>query len=338
MAVNISLKNIKLKDFSLHTITFKNVEEKELVTLYEMISDQLYEIQASLITAILIGDRSAARAVKKASKKVFDETNWPLLWIGDQENKKFSGSFIAVSGVNMKTFCGKGFTTKYFETPKLKFGYVGDVVAEDLLAGDEVINMIYDALRLVGVGAEHIVHCWNFMESEILNSTKGEALLTLSSEGNAVNTIIGSNNSYKKAGMISVLALQPKDASFKVTKYGVNENNSLLMEGENTKALFISGITENNNGDEVSNDEAVKCEIEHCIAKVEEILRTTQLSWNDLFRGVAYFKNLNDAGIFKRICQEKKVPLAPIISVQVNYIQSKANFSLEADFVHYHEG
>lgn len=339
MAVNISLKNIKLKSFSLHNITFKNVEEKELVNLYEMVSDQLYEIQASVITATLIGDRSAIKIVKKASKKVFDEINWPVLWIGDQENTKFSGNFIAVSGVNMKTFCGNGFTTKYFETPNTKYCYVGEVVYNSLQASEDVNTLICKALNLVEVSTESIVRTWNYFESEMLNTANWKNMLKYSSNQNSVNTIIGSANQYKKAGITSVLAVQQKEKPLKIdfTIDRSNEKHTIQIVDENSKTLFISGVAECMHNDNVSLIDNIEFEIKQCIAKIEEILLVKKSTWHDLFRGVAYFRNLNDASVFKKICKEKKIPLSPIVLVQVNYIQNKLRFDLETDFVSYNE-
>jgi hypothetical protein len=332
MSVTVASKIAKFEHFTLHQLNFKAIDAGDFVELYDAVNDYLYQNQACIISSFLTGNTNSAKTITKASKKVFDEVNWPLNWIGSFKESKHSGCFLAISGVNVFTIVGADFITKIIETPQARFAFVGGIFTDAVESKQQIKELESrkgKAFEMAGLISKNTVRSWYFSKCNT-NFHKDLNQNETSSQQPSLNTIV-EGSILKHNIQTYFFALQAKTDAIQIVK-GMNESDklgSVLISCADAIVLMVSSLSELLNRVEKPNEH----EIEHTLDAVEALILSHNLGWNNLWRAVAYFKNSEEMTIFKTICKGKGIPMAPLLMVVTEFNEKNTHFLFEADFV-----
>jgi len=158
------------------------------------------------------------------------------------------------------------------------------------------------------------------------------------------STGIGAGNPFGAAITMDVFAVQPKSPDFTVqTVASPLQNPALDYRSSFSRAVELGSPTHRNllisgtasiapDGKTVHRDEPEK-QIRLTMDAVKAILGSRGMHWNDLFRGIAYFKDMAYLPIYKQVSFELDIPHFPLAISHADVCRHELIFELEVDAV-----
>ena len=158
------------------------------------------------------------------------------------------------------------------------------------------------------------------------------------------STGIGAGNPFGAAITMDVFAVQPKSPEFTVqTVASPLQNPALDYKSSFSRAVELGSPTHRNllisgtasiapDGKTVHQDEPEK-QIRLTMDAVKAILDSRGMNWNDLFRGIAYFKDMAYLPIYKRVASELNIPRFPLAISHADACRHDLFFEIEVDAV-----
>jgi enamine deaminase RidA (YjgF/YER057c/UK114 family) len=158
------------------------------------------------------------------------------------------------------------------------------------------------------------------------------------------STGIGAKNPFGAAITMDVFAVQPKSPEFTVQPVASPlQNTPLDYKSSFSRAVELGCPTHRNllisgtssiapDGKTVHQDDPEK-QIRLTMGIVKAILASRGMNWNDLFRGIAYFKDMACLPTYKRIASELNIPSFPLAVSHANVCRHDLFFEIEVDAV-----
>lgn len=115
--------------------------------------------------------------------------------------------------------------------------------------------------------------------------------------------------------------------------YKSSFSRAVEMEFLTHRVLFISGTASiDKDGKSAHSGDAAR-QIDLTMRVVEALLRSRRMTWNDLFRGIAYFKNMADRPLCDRYRREHGIPAFSLAAAHRDICRSELLFEIELDAV-----
>lgn len=158
------------------------------------------------------------------------------------------------------------------------------------------------------------------------------------------STGIGAANSQGAAMIMDVLAMQPLDDKLTIQSvvsplqnpaldYKSSFSRAVELAYPTHRSLLISGTASiDPDGKTVHLDDPEK-QIRLTMEVVRQILKSRGMSWRDLFRGIAYFKNMDWLPIYRTIAEEMSIPNFPLAVSHADVCRHDLLFEIEVDAV-----
>ncbi len=158
------------------------------------------------------------------------------------------------------------------------------------------------------------------------------------------STGIGAGNPFGAAITMDVLAVQPKSPEFKVqTVASPLQNPALDYKSSFSRAVELGSPTHRNllisgtasiasDGKTVHQDDPEK-QIRFTMDAVKAILESRGMNWNDLVRGIAYFKDMAYLPIYRRVASDLNIPRFPLAVSHAEICRHDLFFEIEVDAI-----
>jgi enamine deaminase RidA (YjgF/YER057c/UK114 family) len=158
------------------------------------------------------------------------------------------------------------------------------------------------------------------------------------------STGIGAGNPFGAAITLNVMAVQPKSPEFRIQSVSSPlQNPALDYQSSFSRAIELGSPTHRNllisgtagiapDGTTVHPDNPEK-QIRLTMDVVRAILESRGMNWNDLFRGVAYFKDMAYLPIYRRVASELHIPPFPLAMAHADICRHELLFEIEVDAV-----
>lgn len=158
------------------------------------------------------------------------------------------------------------------------------------------------------------------------------------------STGIGAGNPFGAAITMDVLAVQPKTDALKIFEvasplqnpaldYKSSFSRAVEMDYPTHRSLLISGTASiAPDGQTVHLDDPEK-QIRLTMDVVRAILESRKMGWDDLFRGIAYFKDMDYLPIYRRIDEELGIPRFALAVSHADVCRSDLLFEIEVDAI-----
>ena len=158
------------------------------------------------------------------------------------------------------------------------------------------------------------------------------------------STGIGASNQYGAAIMMDVLAVKPKDDRLKIIEvasplqnpafdYKSSFARAVEMAYPTHKNVLISGTASiDPEGVSVHLDDPEK-QIRLTLEVVKQILESRGMGWKDLFRGIAYFKDMEYKPLYEKVALELGIPRFPLAISHADVCRHDLLFEIEVDAV-----
>jgi len=143
---------------------------------------------------------------------------------------------------------------------------------------------------------------------------------------------------------MDVFAVQGKNSEFTVQTvasplqnpapdYKSSFSRAVELGSPTHRTLLVSGTASiSPDGKTVYPDEPEK-QIRLTMDVVQALLESRGMNWNDLFRGIAYFKDMACLPIYRRVASELNIPRFPLAVSQADVCRHDLLFEIEVDAV-----
>lgn len=158
------------------------------------------------------------------------------------------------------------------------------------------------------------------------------------------STGIGAANPFGAAIMMDVLAIQPKSGVMTIRAvpsplqhpaldYKSSFSRAVELVYPSYRSLFISGTASIDiNGHSVHQGNA-EMQIRLTMDVVKALLTSRGMDWADLFRGIAYFKDMAYLPVYRRVAAELGIPHFPLAISHADVCRDDLLFEIEVDAV-----
>lgn len=292
--------------------------------------------------------------------KASGQAEWPVVWLqGDacKDGDLYSMQAVALSGLDPKPirFDGRdmGFT---YEDDTASYCRLRGVIPQDVTASRpeqarSAFETMEAALAASGFKVTDTVRTWIYLDKLLewyddFNVVRTRYFNEAGIFDHMVpaSTGIGAGNQYGAAMMMDVLAVKPKDDRLKIQEiisplqnpaldYRSSFARAVEMAYPTHKNVMISGTASiDPDGNTVHLDDPEK-QIRLTLDVVHAILKSRGMDWEDLFRGIAYFKDMSSKCLYEKVAKELAIPRFPLAISHADVCRDNLLFEIEIDAV-----
>ncbi len=213
----------------------------------------------------------------------------------------------------------------------------------------EVLKIIASTLALYGFQFNDIVRTWFFLDKLLEWYEEFNCVRTAFYKESGIfdklipaSTGIGAANQFGAALICNILAVRPKTDKVKIQQvvspmqqsplnYKSTFSRAVEISFPTHRNLMISGTAGIAPDGQTGHVGDPACQIDLTMRVVDAILRSRQMGWNDLSRGIAYFKNIEDRKIFDQYCRSHNIPAFPLAIAHADICRHDLLFEIELD-------
>lgn len=291
------------------------------------------------------------------------EADCPVVWLqGDActDGSLYSMQAVALSGLNPKSISFHGRDMGFaYEDDTAHYCRLRGVIPQNMKASRaeqtrSVFEVTEAALNLNGFQFTDTLRTWIYLDRllEWYDEFNGVRTHYFNETGIfdrrvPASTGIGASNQFGAAMMMDVLAVRPKDNRLQIQEvisplqnpaldYKSSFSRAVEMVYPTHKNLLISGTASiDPEGRTVHLDDPEK-QIRLTMKVVHEILDSRGMGWGDLFRGIAYFKDMSFKPLYEAVARELGIPSFPLAISHADVCRDDLLFEIEVDAVQVH--
>jgi enamine deaminase RidA (YjgF/YER057c/UK114 family) len=158
------------------------------------------------------------------------------------------------------------------------------------------------------------------------------------------STGIGASNPFGAAITMDVFAVQPKSPKFSIQtvdsplqkpalEYRSSFSRAVELGSPTHRNLLISGTASIGSDGKTAHADEPEKQIRLTLIAVKAILESRGMNWDDLCRGIAYFKSMAYLPIYKRVASEFGIPRFPLAVSHADICRQDLLFEIEADAI-----
>jgi enamine deaminase RidA (YjgF/YER057c/UK114 family) len=360
-----------LKGLSLKTEVIKTVHTTETATLkLPTHSEHCITVQSGYDHSMLRSAEQKQNAVILyqfvfAGNELYSEFiskgfEWPVVWLqGDPctDGSHYSMQAVAISGIIPQPVRFSGRTIGYiYEDDAARYCRLCGLIPADRTASRSVqARSAFKTAAVIlaqnGFNFTDTVRTWIYLDHllewyEDFNAVRTAFFNETGIFDNIVpaSTGIGAGNPLGAAITMDVFAVQPKSSDFTIQTVASPLQNSALdykssfsraieLVSPTHRTLLISGTASiAPNGKTVNPDNPEK-QIRLTMDIVKAILELQRMNWNDLFRGIAYFKDMTCLPIYQQVASELNIPRFPLAVAHADVCRHDLFFEIEVDAI-----
>ncbi len=241
-----------------------------------------------------------------------------------------------------------------YEDENARYCNLSGITPENLQASRaeqtrEVLTIIASALKLYDFQFSDIVRTWFFLDKLLEWYDEFNCVRTAFYKENGVfsgiipaSTGIGAANQSGSALICNILAVRPKNDKVKIQQiaspmqqsplnYQSTFSRAVEISFPAYRSLMISGTASIAPDGLTAHAGDPELQIDLTMRVVHAILHSRQMDWNDLSRGIAYFKNIEDRKIFDQYCRNHIIPVFPLAFAHADVCRGDLLFEIELD-------
>jgi enamine deaminase RidA (YjgF/YER057c/UK114 family) len=289
-----------------------------------------------------------------------ENTGWPVVWLqGDacKDGDMYSMQAVAVSGIKPVPVklngrdVGFTYEDQYARYCRLRGILPADLKASRAVQTHSAFEVMEAALKENGFRFTDTVRTWIYLDRLLdwygeFNRVRTDFFKATGIFDHMVpaSTGIGAANPFGAAILMDVLAVQPKNNRLKIQEitsplqnpaldYKSSFSRAVELKFPTHRSLLISGTASiDPDGKTVYQDDPEK-QIRLTMDVVKAILNSRDMDWNDLFRGIAYFKDMDYLPIYRRVAEELGISRFPLAVSHADVCRDDLLFEIEVDAV-----
>ncbi|MCH8182160.1 MAG: hypothetical protein IID55_03150 [Proteobacteria bacterium] len=156
------------------------------------------------------------------------------------------------------------------------------------------------------------------------------------------STLVGDRNAAGAAIIADVLAIQPLDAPVSTSTvrsplqcpaedYGSSFSRAVEVNFPDCRYLYVSGTASIDADGATLHVGDTAAQIDRTFEVVGALLASRGMTWRDVTRGIAYFRNAVDAPLYHQYCREHGLTDLPVIVAESTICRDDLLFEIQVD-------
>jgi enamine deaminase RidA (YjgF/YER057c/UK114 family) len=290
-----------------------------------------------------------------------DAMGTPTMWLqGDacRSGEMLSLQALAVSGIAVHPVrLGGLLAGHWYEDAHARYAHVGGIHPADPRAGRAeqartVFEQLAAALSVCGLTFPDTVRTWFYLDRllqwyDTFNRVRTAFFTEQGVFDRLVpaSTGIGACNPFGCALAAGLIAVKPLDSSVSVCAvpsplqcpapdYRSSFSRAVEVASPTHRTLYVSGTASIDRNGQTLHARDPENQIRHTMKVVEALLASRAMSWSDVVRGVAYFKDIRrDRGRYNAYCASHRIPRFPLAVSHADVCREELLFEIEVDAV-----
>jgi len=315
---------------------------------------------AAVVAQTVFAPLGAKNESVAAMTEALGDCDWPVTWVdsGHRKGSNLGGMHIyAVSGVDVERVEMAGRTVaSVFQDDSARFCCLGDIRADDVSADRDqqarrTFDMIESVLESAGMDFSNIIRTWLYLDRLLqwydpFNRVRDDFFRQrgVFDELVPASTGISGANPAGAAVVAMATGVQPLNGSVRAAMlpsplqcpaldYGSSFSRAVELTQPGSNRITVSGTASiEPGGKTVFLDNAPK-QIELTMRVVEAILAQRDMTWADVMRGIAYFKDERYYRDYEDYCRDNGLPDMPVIVTENDVCRDDLLFEIELDAV-----
>lgn len=355
----LHLSRLKYDGFVELFITVVPGKGEEPTAVFEHLADVLREEAAVVVHQQVFGAPDAGGAGRRALANAVGEVEWPVTWLlgSSGESCELVGTQVhAVSGVEVARVCrDERIIGSVFNADGARYCRLGGITPDPAKPraeqARETLELADAALTEAGMAFTDVVRTWLYLDHILdwygpFNDVRSaffrergvfDALLPASTGIGGANPdgaalVAGAFAVRGEPGAVSVQAM-PSPLQCSAAEYGSSFSRAVEVAAHGRRHLFISGTASIGAGHDTVNIGDVAGQVARTIQVVAAIMSSRRMSWEDVTRKVAFFRNAGDVPVLKDHCAEHALPPTPVVMTHNVICRDDLLFEIELDAV-----
>jgi len=345
------------REFSL---TLKPNAGESLLEILRRLDRTLKETDATILKLMIYGPVNAAATATEAMRRVFGKISWPVTWVEGHpcDNAPIAGiQVFAFNGGNVGRLTLSGRVVgSVFEDGEVRFCLLAGLVPDSIKGTrveqtERTLDQMQAALAQADFTLGDVVRTWFFLDELLawydeFNAVRTRVYSQTKFRANALpaSTGIAGRNPTGAALAVGALAMQPLNSYARAVEvpsplqrpactYGSRFSRAVEVNSAGLRRLLISGTASIESDGCTAHVGNVREQIGLSMRVVEAILESRGMSFTDVMRATAYFKNPADVRIFTNWCEQRELRKLPVISVACDICRPELLFEIETDAI-----
>ena len=343
-----------------YQITLHPEDESRPDEMFARLHHIVKELDATIVTQQVFGACDLAEEGLSALERKCGEVTWPVSWL-----EGLTGSPARLTGIQVYAvadcvpkplFLNGRPVGAEFEDDVARYCLLWDFRPADLSASRkeqarEVFEAIPEFLASVGMTLRDVVRTWLFIDRILDWYDDFNVVRNRFFEGHDVfealvpaSTGVGAANPAGAALSAGVLGVAPKGNSVRrfavpsplqcsALDYRSAFSRAVEVDGAGLRSLYISGTASIEPGGKTAYAGDVDKQIALTMRVVGEILRSRSMGWEDVSRGIAYFRNSDDLPRLERFLSGRNIDRLPLTVAHCDICRDDLLFEIEVDAV-----
>lgn len=330
--------------------------ESTFFSVFERIKAAVEERGARIVFQYLF----ARRHVEPSVNAVMGAVDWPVTLLdgGAGEGPGITGTqVVALAGAELQPVADGDRTVGYwYDTAGARFCLLGDLRGDDLSLSREAQaeSVLVKMERLLGqidMAFTDIARTWIYLADLLDWYDEFNVVRTRFFTEHEVfekmvpaSTGIGAGTAAGEAMVAALLAVKPRNDSVKVfavpsplqcpaLDYNSSFARAVEIDLPGSRLLTISGTASIEPEGKTVHIGNCEKQVALTMAVVLEILKSRDLDWENICRGIAYFKHVKDAHLFRAYCEERSMPELPVAISHAHVCRDDLLFEIEVDAI-----
>ena len=356
--------NIVISEYTAGKNKFANIVvdrcTKSITNIYSEIVKYLVENKLVIVSQFLFGTEKHKIDNKEYADKFLNGIKWPVTVL---KQETMNGGYewgtilstISTNNLN-PVYDGETVIGNYFED-----NYSGYFVFGGLLPGNsgqsnisqskQSFKVLESVLAKAGMNIYNVARTWFYLNHLLnwyddFNSVRNDyfTLKGIYEKLIPASTGIGAANLNDCAVLFGGYAIKQKDSSITISPvespyqcpasdYKSSFSRAIEISHPDHSQVLISGTASISPDGKSAHIGDIDKQIELTMKVVQGILQSRNMNWENVTRGIAYFKNRNDINSFYQYCNAKELPLMPISTIQADICRDELLFEIEVDAV-----
>jgi enamine deaminase RidA (YjgF/YER057c/UK114 family) len=328
--------------------------------MFETLARFVQENDAQIVSQDVFGCCELHGEGLRALEHACGRIEWPVTWIeGDgPAQKALTGTQVyAISGASVKPIqLGERTVGVTFEDEDARYCLLGDLRAADIVSSRpqqarETFEQMEAALAYAGMDFSNVVRTWLYIDKILswydeFNKVRTNFFTERRVFDGIVpaSTGIGAGNCAGVALVGEVFALRAKKQNIEVCtvpsplqcpapEYNSSFSRAVEVALPDHRRLYVSGTASIEPSGKTAHIGDPAKQISLTMDVVAAILQSRRMTWADVSRAIAYFRDIKDVPLFDEYCKKNRLPALPVATAHGDICRNDLLFEIEVDAV-----
>ncbi|UCG86370.1 MAG: endoribonuclease L-PSP [Gemmatimonadota bacterium] len=350
----LDLVSFSRRQYQTHYITARPSRAADPLAVFTELADVVRAHGASIASQTVFGDQSLADSGLAALQNTFGDITWPVTWL-NSSSQRLGTQVSALSGIDVtQVKAGGRVVGSAFEDDHARYCFLGNLASPDVSGArakqvSDTFRSMDAILGKMGMGFEHVLRTWLYIDSILdwygeLNSARTRFFEehNIFEHMMPASTGIGVSNLAGRAVVAECIAMQPKSPAVRVhevesplqckaSDYKSSFSRAVEVVTPDHRRLYVSGTASIGADGTTVHSGDVEAQIARTMEVVHAILLSKNMDWDNVTRGVAYFRDIADIPTFVAYCENHAIPRGVLLETPAVVCRDDLLFELEAN-------